>query len=110
MYLSLISLSLIILFINVQNENIYTYIKVQQVKESSRGKLNSHIKTALQNEKIKQLRIENLYITIHHVILREKQKQKQTNKQRKQNLVVLFCFCFFPLPFPFSLINYLDIK
>ena len=28
-------------------------------KESNRGKLNSHIKTALQNEKIKQLRIEN---------------------------------------------------
>ena len=50
------SLSLIILFTNVQNKNIYTYIKVQQVKESNRGKLNSHIKTALQNEKIKQLR------------------------------------------------------
>ena len=54
-----LSISLIILFTNVQNKIIYTYIKVQWVKESNRGKLNSHIKTALQNEKIKQLRIEN---------------------------------------------------
>ena len=38
---------------------IYIHIKVPYVKESNRGKLNSHIKTALQNEKIKQLRIEN---------------------------------------------------
>ena len=34
---------------------IYIHIKVPYVKESNRGKLNSHIKTALQNEKIKQL-------------------------------------------------------
>ena len=55
-----LSLSLLILFTNVQNKNIYTYIKkYTEVKESNRGKLNSHIKTAIQNEKIKQLRIEN---------------------------------------------------
>ena len=101
MYLSLISLSLIILFINVQNENIYTYIKVQQVKESSRGKLNSHLKTALQNEKIKQLRIENLYITIHQVILREKKTKtnKQTKKTKFSCFVFVFVFSLSPSPF-----------
>ena len=55
-----LSLSLIILFTNVQNKNTYTYVKkYTEVKESNRGKLNSHIKTTIQNEKIKQLRIEN---------------------------------------------------
>ena len=62
------------------------YIKVQQVKASNREKLNSHIKKALQNQKIIQLKIE--YLIYNYRLCEKKRRNKRNylnNKEKTEN-------------------------